>query len=1169
VQIVADRLIYSASDLNNYLDCSFLTTLDLQVAKKELTRPEPSAVAKLISELGLAHEASYLETLRARDDVVDLAPEEGARGTTIAQLEADAAHTEAAMANGAPVIYQGTFFDGTFLGRSDFLVRVDRPCARWAWSYEVVDTKLAFETKPYFIIQLCHYSAQLERVQGTAPKQMHVLLGNGNRESHAVGDFAAYYRRLKQSFLRDAPTGNGAYPLPVEHCGICPWNGSCDGRRRADDHLSLVAGMRNDQIARLGKGGISTVAALADADARRPYAMEPRTFERLQLQARLQVEQRRTGTPTYHLLPPRQWFGFSLMPAPDPGDVFFDMEGDPLYELGTGLEYLFGWWTLDGPGYGRSWALDRAQEKLALERFVDFIVERRHRYPAAHVYHYANYEVSALRRLAQRHCTREDEVDELLRGEVFVDLYAVVRQSIMISQESYSIKKLEPLYGFERHTDLRRGDDSIVLFEEWRRSLNQDVLEEIEAYNTDDCRSTYLLRDWLLQLRIEAEQRFGVAVPLRAVKQPKDLCHPVIVAGCKSCADRERAEREAQRTSATQQALLAGVEAPRSAADLAALPEATRLRFLMGNLLAYHRREDKPVFWQFYDRCTDADRLVEFDKDCLGGLEYRADVPPYKAKAGERNLSFTYRFPDQVHRLGNSEIYDAVYHRDGRVGDVVRIDEDANEIVIKLTAKFADRPASVTALIPRDYVEADQQKAALARIGAGILAGTVETQSALVDLLLARSPRLAGRLPGLPIQPAVVDAEAILDVVRRLDSSVLFIQGPPGTGKSTKAGQIIARLLRDGKRVGVLSNSHKAIHNLDRKVEEAALALGHPFRGVHKASKSNEGSPYASDIGFIGCATDNKAVDAGDYQFVSGNAWFFARDEAIEKFDYLFVDEAGQIALADAVAIAPAARNLIFIGDPLQLAQVSQGVHPVGVGVSVLQHMLGDARTIAEDRGIFLNVTHRLHPEICTFISEAIYDGRLVPGEDTIHQSIGDGAAFGSGLRYWPVAHVGNSRESAQEAEEAVRIVRSLLGSRLVDEHGNARAANAADVIVVAPYNAQRHCIRKALDAAGCEDVEVGTVDKFQGQEAFAVVYSMAASSDADVPRGLDFLFDRNRFNVAVSRARALPIVLCSGLLVESRARNLDDMRLLSLFCRYVELARVGHPEPSAAGALR
>ena len=599
------------------------------------------------------------------------------------------------MATGAPVIYQGTFFDGTFLGRSDFLIRVERPCARWAWSYEVLDTKLAFETKPYFMIQLCHYSEHLERVQGTAPKQMHVLLGSGKRESYDVIDFAAYYRRLKRSFLRDAPAGNGAYPLPVEHCDICPWSKRCDGHRRADDHLSLVAGMRNDQVDRLGKAGISTVAALADADAKRPYAMESRTFERLQLQARLQVEQRRTGTPTYRLLAPRQWFGFSKMPEPDPGDVFFDMEGDPLFELGTGLEYLFGWWTLDNAsGYGRFWALDRAAEKIALEQFIDFIIERRRMYPAAHVYHYANYEVAALRRLAQRHQTREDDMDELLRAEVFVDLYAVVRQSIMISQESYSIKKLEPLYGFERHTDLRRGDDSIVLFEEWRRSQDGSILDAIKDYNTDDCRSTYLLRDWLLEAPPRSRGAVSGSDPAAPRKAAEGTLSPSY-RGRLQVMRRPRAGRAGgEADECNSEGTARRHRTPRSEAELAALPESVRIRYLMGNLLAYHRREDKPVFWEFFDRCTDADRLIEFDKDCLGGLELRADVAPFPAKPKERLLSFTYRFPDQLYRLGNSQLFDPVHHR-GRPGrrPSCASTKTPTRSSSSSAGKFADRPA--------------------------------------------------------------------------------------------------------------------------------------------------------------------------------------------------------------------------------------------------------------------------------------------------------------------------------------------------------------------------------------------------------------------------------------------------------------------------------------------
>jgi len=253
--------------------------------------------------------------------------------------------------------------------------------------------------------------------------------------------------------------------------------------------------------------------------------------------------------------------------------------------------------------------------------------------------------------------------------------------------------------------------------------------------------------------------------------------------------------------------------------------------------------------------------------------------------------------------------------------------------------------------------------------------------------------------------------------------------------------------------------------------------------------------------------------------------------------------------------VAPCARNIVFIGDPLQLAQVSLGSHPPGVGISVLEHVLGDAHTIARDRGIFLDVTHRLHPAICAFVSETIYDGRLTPAPATARQRIGAAPGFGSGLRYVPVVHRGNSRESIEEAQHVAALVASLVGSPLIDEQGVERPARPDDVIVVAPYNAQRRLIRRLLEETGCSGVDVGTVDKFQGQEAFAVIYSMATSSDADAPRGLEFLFDRNRFNVAITRARALPIVVCSERLVESRAGTLDDTRLLSLFCRYVEAA--------------
>ncbi|MGH7755790.1 MAG: TM0106 family RecB-like putative nuclease, partial [Vulcanimicrobiaceae bacterium] len=502
MQVLDGRFIYSATDLNNYLECEHLVALERQVALAELTRLDRNPTVELIAEKGLAHERDYLERLRSEhEEVVEIAQAEN----SIDAIERAEAATAAAMERGAPVIYQGTFFDGTFLGKSDFLLRTNRPNKRWNWSYEVADTKLALHDKPYFIIQLCHYSEQLARVQGSVPEHMYVVLGNGERRRFRVDDFSAYYRHLKAAFLRTG-AGGDAYPFKCAHCGICDWSPACERRRADDDHLSLVAGMRRDYLKPLETAGLATVASLAAEAGQRPTGMQAATFERLHRQAALQVRGRETGAYHYELLDHHPVQGFGLMPMPATGDVFFDMEGDQFYEIGVGLEYLFGCYAPDDqPPFVAFWGTDRAGEKRAFEQCVDFLTRRRRQYPTMHVYHYAPYEKTALRKLAQRHHTREDEVDELLKSEVLVDLYAVVRQSLMISQSSYSIKKLEPFYRMKRTADVRRGDDSIVMFETWLKDPSRnEILADIERYNEEDCVSTAMLRDWLLERRTES-----------------------------------------------------------------------------------------------------------------------------------------------------------------------------------------------------------------------------------------------------------------------------------------------------------------------------------------------------------------------------------------------------------------------------------------------------------------------------------------------------------------------------------------------------------------------------------------------------------------------------------------------------------------------------------------
>lgn len=1158
MQQIDGKFVYAASDLNDYLECHRLTELSTLVAAGKLPRPQiDDPQAELVQRKGDEHERRHLTALQAlhAGDVVSFdRPHAGIEAYRDAEER-----TRRAMAQGARIIYQATFFDGRFIGHADFLRRIDDvPSALGSWSYEVIDTKLALSTKPYFIVQLCNYSEHLERLQGRMPQHAWIVLGNGDEERIQLHEYLAYYRHLKRAFLAFAGEASNreaasVYPLARTHCDVCIWNEPCAAMRATDDHLSLVAWMRRDQIGKLETNGIATVESLATADDEaRPAGMNGETFSRLRRQARLQVAGRQNG-PVYELLPHERAAGFGLLPAPAPGDVFFDMEGDPLYEPGRSLEYLFGCWLPgEDPPFRAFWGLDRVEERRAFEAFVDFIVERRRRYPAMHVYHYAPYEKTALRRLAQEHCTREDDVDDLLRGEVLVDLFAVVRQALAVGEEHYGLKSIERFYAPPRETEVKKGGDSIVMFERWLLDREQAMLDDIEAYNRDDCRSTFLLREWLLARRDEYCRTFGIDLAFRPVKSPKEPCHREFEPGCKRCVQRQTDEREEARRSDLERTLLARVLPPQNEREWQAMSEDRRARYLLANLLAYHRREEKPAYWAYFDRCENVDRLTEFDREAIGGLQFLEDVPP--VRDGQSTI-FTYRFADQHYKLGvGDKPHDPAAQTSA--GAIVGIDSAQNRLQLRRRATI-DEMRAITALIPATPIPTKEQRKALARVAGAFLDGTLERKHrATFDLLLGRNPRT----DRVALRQAQSDTSFVSAAVRALDESYLFVQGPPGTGKTTVAAEAICDLLESGARVALASTGHKAVHNLLRKVEERAAERGIRFRGLYKHSESNGGSEYRDGI-FVDSVDDNAAFAGSDYALAAGTPFLFARAELESAFDDLFIDEAGQVALADALAIAPCAKNLVLLGDPSQLAQVAQGRHPLHAGDSVLQHVLGEDHTIPAHRGIFLAVSHRMQPRICSFVSQATYDGRLRASAAAAGHRIVCNGQTRAGLRYVPIEHVGNASASEEEADWiAAEIGRLLQGGSVVDswppeDAGLVRPLRASDMLVVTPYNAQRRTIAAKLAAAGI-GVEVGTVDKFQGREAAIVFYSMATSSGDEIPRSLQFLFERNRFNVAVSRARALSVLVCSPRLLDVSCRTPDEMALVNLLCAFEEEAQ-------------
>jgi predicted RecB family nuclease len=1122
----------SPSRLNDFLGCEYRPWLDLERAAGRIELVEvPRPDADLIKERGEAHERRFLERLVAEGrDVSHISGE---------SLREKAQATEAAMRAGREVIHQAAFAHDGWSGHADFLIRIDEPSAHFAWSYEVHDAKLARHPKPNYIFQLLFYTDQVERIQGTRPRRMHLILGDDERPPFAPEEFDAYAAQVRAHFLaRRAELRGGAtpaYPYPVPDCDFCPWWKHCKDKRRAEDHLSLVAGLQRSHGLKLEVEDVHSVAAVAALDPQlRVPRLAPATLEGLREQADLQIRSRGFDVPLHKLRPPEPERGLARLPARSDGDVFFDFEGDP-YWGDDGLEYLFGTVYRDEDGSWRYWPLwahNRPGEKRAFEIWMDWITERLARYPDLHIFHFNHYEPTTLKKLMSRYATREHEVDELLRRHVFVDLFTVLRQGARVGTESYGLKAIEAVYRFNRDNEVEGGSGAARTYEQWIESGDDDALEEIALYNENDCRSTLELREWLTARRPEAEDEFDLVLDELEPEPPRELT------------DSERkllAKLDALRATLTD-------DIPE---DEAAWTPDQRARALTAALIDYHRREAKPGWWEYFARLEKSPvELREDDSEAIGELSEATDL---ERETVARSWVIPMRFPDQDYKIGAGT---AVDPRNETALTVERLDEDARVVWIRRGKQNTDPLPQ--ALIPGGPYNTTDQRAALVAFAERVRDRGLEPArdlDASVDLLAGSAPRF---LPGTPpLTAGPLDLDRLREQVARLDRSSLFVQGPPGSGKTWLGGRLAVDLMRRGLRVGVAATSHKAIANLIAEVDDCAREEGFSYRGLKKASGGDDDSYVDSPN--VDNDTGRSAIrDAdGTYQLLAGTAWLWAWQDMKESVDVLFVDEAGQVSLADAIAMSRAARSVVLLGDPQQLAHVSQGTHPHDSGVSVLQHLLGDRATVPPDRGVFLERTWRMHPDVCSFVSNTMYDGRLWSVEGCDLQTIESPGLSGSGLRMLHVDHDGARQRSPEEAERiAAEIERLLDGGRWRDRDGDWHPLTLEDILVVAPYNAQVRCLKTKLTAGA----RVGTVDKFQGQQAPIVFFTMATSSGEDVPRGMSFLFSRNRLNVAVSRAQALAVVVCAPQLLWTRCGTVEDMRLVNMLCRFRVTAQSATP---------
>ena len=1156
-------VFYSASDLTNAVKCEWalMRRLDAKLGRIEAADEIDDPMLARAGVLGGEHEARAFDAYVAEfgmwqpgraGGVASIEKPEPATDPGALAAAQDA--TVAALRDGADVVFQGTFFDGGFVGFADFLIKTGDV-------YEVYDTKLARKARITALLQLAAYAAQLERLGIPLGPDVHLLLGDGSRSTHRRVDIEPVFRDRMERLRwmldeRMAATDPIAWGEPgYTACGRCA---ECVVQVAATDDVLQVAGMRVTQRARLAEAGIHTLSQLASSTGD-VAGIGAAALAKLRAQARMQRDAPEVGL-NYEV---HDAIGLAALPAPDPGDVFFDFEGDPLWNDGDpaawGLEYLFGVIEV-GDTFRPFWAHTRAEEKQALIAFLEYVRDRRLRYPGMHIYHYADYERSHLQALCARHGVGEAILDDLLREHVLVDLYPLVKRSIRVSSASYGLKKLEPLYmGAElRESDVTDGAGSIVAYVDYTllrdsgRTAEADAqLAEIADYNRYDCVSTLRLRDWLLA---RADEH---GIPRRGDVDPEPGAADVAL------------EREEDVVRDALYAQIEGVPAGSRTADQSAIA-------LAAAAIEYHRREDKTYWWEHFNRHIApieewAEQRGVFVVDEGGAEVVTAWNRPDGRRMDSRVLRLRGRLApgsrlapgDHPHLMYDEPLPPACTpaprgerseHGRSSVLEVsaltTGLDGDSTEVLLTESTGVGNEPwhELPLALTPPAPIPTTAQRRAILDWGRAIadaLPGLPGEPS--LDLLRRIPPRL--RIGSLaPIGDDT--SAAIVDTLLRLDGSYLAVQGPPGSGKTYVGGQVIGDLVRRGWRVGVVAQSHEVVENLLKRV----LAGGVPAERVAKRAPSGG---YAAAVDWTVLATtDEVAGFVGTHRdqgyVLGGTAWDFSNAAKVPRgeLDLLVIDEAGQFSLANTIAVGVSARNLLLLGDPQQLPQVSQGLHPEHVDMSALGWLSDGHDVLPAELGYFLAESWRMHPALCAAVSGLAYEGRLRSREpETLLRRLG---GIEPGLHPVPISHDGDAVESEAEAAAVVALVHQHVGLPWSDpELGRVDdMLRPSDIIVVAPYNAQVELIRRLLDEAGLSETPVGTVDRFQGQEAAVAIVSLTASSADDVPRGLSFLLLRNRLNVAISRAKWAAYLVHSPALRDHLPHSAEGLAELSAFIR-------------------
>jgi len=1122
MKIRNNKVLYSPSDLNNFVSCNYHIKNDLLAKELKLQKKELTADVKLWIKYGEEHEKKYLEVLKKKyKPNITINPS----GTDEERYK----NTVDAMKKGFKLINKAFFVDKNFRGEADFLLRIDKKSTLGDFSYEVYDTKITRNLKPKHILQITGYSYFISLVQGSLPSKMYLIDGLQKINEYKVEEFFDYFLYTKNNFeeLLEKAKKIKLYPEKCSFCNLCSWQEECEKIWNKDNYINQVCGIKASQVQKLKKEKIFSIADLSKITPTKIKSkINPNTKIKLVSQAKLQEEKRLTGKSRHVIVDTEIGKGFYKMPKPNEGDLFYDIEGFPQPDKRP-FEYLHGiYYANKGKKEFKAFEVKkykREEEKKIFIELIVFLKEHFAQYPNAFLYHYNDYEKRALRELSTEYSSVYPEghnfVDSLLRQEKFIDLYRVVSQSVQTTEKDLSLKTIEKFYRNERSANIKTADDSIRLFDNWCATYEPQLMKDIVSYNEEDCVSTYELREFLIKNRPEDYPWFS--------QSEEEILK-----------NTELKDFETKEIS-----IIKNLESKKNKDNAVLIDD-------LINLVGFHRREAKSSYWAKFDRLEKTPEELEDDPECIANAEF---VKKF-AVDDLAKIGFLYKFNEQNFKVKEGDGATDIFEDKGfgLINKITEIKEDENyiEIVVlkKRLEKVGDPPKNFN-FGPRNIIGAKEIAYALDKFIMDYATTKQTKYKCAEDILKNNFPDLKGAKAGSPIIDINKDiVEESINAVKKLNSSYLLIQGPPGAGKTYTSAKIILSLLKDNKKVGVTSNSHKAIINLLSQIEELAEKDNFSFEGMKKYSKGKEEQKLNGNI----IKDVDKIISFPEHYLLhAGTAWLFSDARYDQKLDYLFIDEAGQVSLANTLAIATSTKNIILIGDQMQLSQPIKGIHAGSSGKSSLDFLLEEQDTIPVSRGIFLSETRRLTKEICDYISSSFYESRLKPHMATEERSLSLELKNikNKGIFYLPTDHTDCSQRSDEEANIIKDFYSKIIGKDSFDKEKK-KKISIEDIMVVAPFNMQVNTLQKVINEP---NARIGTIDKFQGQEAKIVFISMTSSDPENLPRHKEFFFSRNRLNVAISRAQCVAIILFNPKLLLASCQRINEMRLVNNFCKLLK----------------